>query len=105
MFVHHLLFRDYFYLESLILKEQYKNLICNKAEGFVGFAYKQASRYSVKGDRLQTLEDIIQTITDLNLSKKTKIKEAYPILKEKFKDNYLVSFKTRKSLDLYPYYF
>lgn len=79
--------------ESLILKSRYKDIICNKAEGFVGFAYKQASKYSVKGDRLQTLEDVIKTITDLDLSKKTKIKEAYPTLKEKFKDNYLVCFR------------
>lgn len=82
--------------ESNIIKENYKSLIAKKPEGFIGFAYKQASRYSVKGDRLNVLENIIAFIEKNKTSRKQKIGELFDLIKEEYKNNVFISFQNIK---------
>ena len=56
--------------QSELIKENYQYFLFNKTEALVNFAMSQAAKYSVKGDRLQELEDAISFFDDLDISLK-----------------------------------
>jgi len=75
--------------ESNLIKDSYKSLLFNQTEALTGFAIQMAARYSVKGDRLQEVEEAINFFESFKLSKSklksTQIKDIdlEPLLKDK----------------------
>lgn len=51
--------------ESNVLKDQYKDLLTYKIDAFIGFSMKMASKYTIKGDRVQELTRILNFINSL----------------------------------------
>jgi len=77
-----------------VLEEERKNLVINQPRAFVGFALKQMSKYAIKGDRLQELEDLIEFLNfQLNqYDKKTTLNDIQDSLKAFIKDKKYISF-------------
>jgi hypothetical protein len=75
---------------SKIFLENYEGFLVNKTLAFTGFAMKQASKYSVKGDRVEELEKVISVLENLSdkMTKKElkskKLKEFRDIFREEF---------------------
>lgn len=75
--------------ESLLIKDNYKEFLVRTTDAFVGFAMKQASLYTVKGERLQAIEDFISFLENIAVGltknqQKTKIKEFKDLIQEFF---------------------
>jgi len=79
--------------ESNIIKENYKKLLTKKPEAFVGFALKQANKYSVKGDRLKLIESLINSLNnEFKINKSDKIENIFPLIKEKYGESIFIEF-------------
>lgn len=52
--------------ESLFFKENHRRLITNKSLAFTGFAISQVNTYTVKGERVQALDEIIKVLNEVS---------------------------------------
>lgn len=57
--------------ESRIIKDKFEKLICNKTRTFTGFAVSEVSKYQLKGQRVNALDNIIG-VSERYLSRMTK---------------------------------
>jgi len=60
--------------DSIILKENYKSFLYSSTEALTRFAISQAIKYSVKGDRLNELDELIQFFKDFDFSRTQRSK-------------------------------
>lgn len=92
---------------SKILFKERKNLLVNKTLSFVGFAMSQASKYSVKGERVKELEEVLKFFESISASftkremKSKKLKEFRPEIQEMIKDkNFVVEIEKEEGIYL-----
>jgi len=60
--------------ESRILKDNYKSFLYSSTEALTRFAISQAIKYSVKGDRLNELDELIKFFKDFKFSRTQRSK-------------------------------
>lgn len=79
--------------ESQIIKDNYKKFLTKKPEAFVGFALKQANKYSVKGDRLKLIESLINSLkNEFKINNSESIENIFEKIKEKYGNSPYIDF-------------